>query len=233
MSKIPLKIKKIKVDNPRSFHTNTTEAVEYLFILEEKGQLWKKTFVCDRNDLLRFRNEIDKLLESSTTAEILHLTSDKAKVVDEHYKNDELCKNCNYKLTPNCKECLFVLQSPLERLLFLELLKSNLRFQSQYPLNWQGQNISIEGKTYGNSQNNFKDVLTIVDFYIEYQETKLCVYTDGHNYHERNEEQAQKDRKIDRKLQELGFKVLRYPGKDVKEDCAKIVNDIKKWINKI
>jgi hypothetical protein len=125
---------------------------------------------------------------------------------------------------------LFVLQSPLERQLYLELSKSYLKFETQYPLNWYGQNISIEGKTFGDSQNNFKEVLTVVDFYIEKKDTKLCVYTDGHTFHERTEEQAQRDRNIDRKLQELGFQVLRYTGKDVKENSEKIINEIKKWI---
>ncbi|MBW4362445.1 endonuclease domain-containing protein [Flavobacterium taihuense] len=231
MGRIPISIKKIKIDNSRrSLQSEVSETVSYLFTLEEKGEQWQKTFVCDRNDLLKLRNELDKLIEETTTAEVLQITNDKAKIIDEHYKTDELCQNCNYKLTYKCKECLFVLQSPLERKLYLELSKSYLKFQTQYPLNWYGQNISIEGKTYGDCQNNFKEVLTVVDFYIEKRQTKLCIYTDGHTYHERTEEQAQRDRNIDRKLQELGFQVLRYTGKEVKENCEKIITDINKWI---
>ena len=230
MGRIPISITKIKVENPRRRDdTNIIETVSYLFTLEEKGLQWQKTYVCDRNDLLKIRNEINQLIEETTTAEVLQLTSDKAKIVDEHYKTDELCQNCKYKLTNKCKECLFVLQSPLERRLYLELTKSYINFKTQYPLNWYGKNISIEGKTYGDSQNNYKEVLTVVDFFIEKGETRLCIYTDGHTYHERTEEQAQRDRNIDRKLQELGFQVLRYTGKDVKENCQKIINDIKKW----
>lgn len=231
MGRIPIEIKKIKIDNgKKGYQSDVSESVEYLFTLVEKEQKWQKTFICDRDELLKLRAEIDELIEETTTAEILQLTPEKAQIVDDHYKTDELCKNCSYKLTYKCKECLFVLQSPLERQLFLELSKSYIKFQTQYPINWYGQNISIEGKSYGNSSNNFKDVLTVVDFYIEKKQTKLCVYTDGHTYHERTEEQAQRDRNIDRKLQELGFQVLRYTGKDVKESCGKIINDIKKWI---
>lgn len=232
MGRIPIKITKIKYNNSREkLHTDSSETVAYLFILEEKGQQWQKTFTCDRNDLLKLRTEIDKLIEETTTAEVLQISDEKAKTIDEHYKTDELCQKCNFKLTNKCKECLFVLQSPLERQLYLELSKTYIKFQTQYPFNWYGQNISIEGKTYGDSQNNFKDVLTVVDFYIEKGQTKLCIYTDGHTYHERTEEQAQRDRNIDRKLQELGFQVLRYTGKEVKENCEKIINDIKKWID--
>ena len=133
-------------------------------------------------------------------------------------------------MSSRCKECLFILQSPLERQLFLSLLKSYIRFEIQYPLNWYGETISIEGKSYGDKNNNFKEVLTVVDFFIEKRQAKLCVYTDGHTYHERTEEQAQRDRNIDRKLQEFGFTVLRYTGKDVKENPEKIIYEIQRWI---
>jgi hypothetical protein len=229
MGRIPISITKIKVDNSlRSLQSEVSETIAYLFTLEENGQQWQKTFVCDRKDLLELRADLDKLIEETSTAEVLQISKNNAKIVDEHYRTDELCQGCTYKLTHKCKECLFILQSPLERKLYLELSKSYLNFQTQYPLNWLGQNISIEGKTYGDIQNNFKEVLTVVDFYIEKRQTKLCIYTDGHSYHERTEEQAIRDRSIDRKLQELGFVVLRYPGKEVKENPAKIINEIKK-----
>ncbi|MCL1943571.1 MAG: endonuclease domain-containing protein [Candidatus Azobacteroides sp.] len=227
MGRIPISIEKVK-SYDRLSHK---EIVKYLFALEEKGQKWVQTFVCDRDDLLRFRDEINKLVEMTTTGDVLGLTEDKAKIVDEHYKSDPICLSCDRKLTNNCKECLFVLQSPLERQLYLALLKTHMSFKTQYPLDWYGQYVSIEGRNYNNKQYNFKEILTVVDFYIERGSTRLCVYTDGHTYHERTEEQAQHDRNIDRKLQELGFKVLRYTGKDIKENIDKIITDIKKWIN--
>jgi len=74
--------------------------------------------------------------------------------------------------------------------------------------------------------------LTIPDFYIQKGSNKLCIYTDGHTYHERTEDQAKRDRNIDRKLQDLGFTVLRYTGKEVNESMEHIIKEIKKWINK-
>lgn len=135
-------------------------------------------------------------------------------------------------MTHNCVTCLFELQSPLERKLFVELLKSYIRFNSQYALNWQGEHISLRGRSYDNPTNNFKDVLTVADFYVEARNIRLYIYTDGHTYHERTEVQAQRDRNIDRKLQELGFQVLRYTGKEVNEDVHNIIRDIKSWIEK-
>lgn len=233
MGRIPISIEKIKIGNYnrlKNSENEVNEKVQYLFKIVEKGVQWEKTFLCDRDDLLKLRNEIDKLIETTSTAEVLKITIKKAKIVDEHYKTDLLCQNCNFKLTNKCKECLFILQSPLERQLFLALSKTYIKFETQYPMNWRGENISIAGKTYGDKTNNFKEVLTVADFFIEKKGIKLCVYTDGHSYHERTEEQAQRDRNIDRKLQELGFQVLRYTGKEVKETPEKIINEIKGWI---
>ncbi len=236
MARIPISIKKIKVEAPQYRLDNTplndkSEIVEYLFKIEEKGQNWEKTFICDRKTLIDFRNLLTERLESTTTSEVLSISKEDAIIIDEHYNSDDLCKSCNYKLTDYCKTCLLTLQSPLERKLFLELNKAYVKFETQYPINWKGERISIEGKSYNNPLNNFKDVLTVSDFYIQRKNVKLCIYTDGHSYHERTEEQAQHDRNIDRKLQELGFKVLRYTGKDVLTKMEDIISEIKNWIN--
>lgn len=234
MKRIPISIQKIKVEGATMGVDHgliRAEFVEYLFKLEEKGQQWEKTFTCNRDSLIELRSRIDKLIEETTTAEVLQINTEKADIIDEHYRTDKLCVDCKFKTTKKCITCLFELQSPLERKLYLELSKTHISFQTQYPLNWKGQKISIDGKTYGDSKNNFKEVLTVADFYVEKRNVRLCIYTDGFTYHERNEEQAQRDRNIDRKLQELGFQVLRYTGKDVNENTQKIINDISNWIS--
>jgi hypothetical protein len=234
MAKIPIEIEKIKriYKSLRSDDNSENEVTEYLISVTEKGQNWNKTIGCELKELTRLRDKISELIESTMTAEKLNITNDKANILDKHYADDELCQNCNYKLTNHCLTCIFDLQSPLERKLFLALNKKYIRFEAQYPLNWKGENISIAGKSYNNPKNNFKEVLTVADFYIEKRDVKLCVYTDGHTYHERTEEQAQRDKRIDRKLQELGFQVLGYTGKDVNENTDIIVAEIKKWIEK-
>ena len=234
MTKIPIEIEKIKTThrNYRANNNSENERTEYLITLAEKGQGWEKTIRCGLNELTKLRDEISDLIETTTTSEKINVSNDKANILDKHYAEDELCQSCNYKLTANCLTCVFDLQSPLERKLFLALNKKYIRFEAQYPLNWKGKNISIAGKTYDNPKNNFKEVLTVADFYIEKKGVRLCVYTDGHTYHERTEEQAQRDKRIDRKLQELGFQVLRYTGKDVNENTDSIVDEIKKWIEK-
>ncbi|MDO5509492.1 MAG: DUF559 domain-containing protein [Weeksellaceae bacterium] len=227
MARIPISVQKFKTEQ-----YDKTEVVKYLFLIEDGKKNWDLTYQCTRDELLKFKDQIDKVLADTSTAEILRVSEKEAETIDKHHDNDPLCKGCQFKMTHNCVTCLLELQSPLERKLFLELRKAYISFNHQYALNWNGQQISLSGKSYDNPTNNFKDVLTVADFYIEKRGVRLCIYTDGHTYHERTEEQAQRDRNIDRKLQELGFQVLRYTGKEVNEDTQKIVTDIKNWTEK-
>lgn len=226
MSRIPISIDKIKVCSDRRKVNET----RFLVNVSEKGNSWKKTFNCKLDDLKKLKEEIDKIISSVTLAESLNISEEAGRRLEELYKKDSICKNCKYKPSHSCVECAFELQSPLERKLFIALKDEYIKFSTQYALNWNGENISMEGKEYNNPLNNFREVLSVADFYIEKSGERLCVYTDGHTYHERTEEQAQHDRRIDRKLQELGFTVLRYTGKDVNENLQGIVRDIKGWI---
>lgn len=230
MGKIPIDIKKVKQVVPGYGNSSEKDVTSYLLSIEEKGSKWTKSIITSYEDLVKFRNYLNDIISKTTTSEILNIEQEKANILDQHYDNDPLCSSCNYKLSYNCLTCIFDLQSPLERKLYLALKNEYVKFDSQYPLNWKGANISMEGKSYHNPKNNFKEVLTVVDFYIEKNGVRLCVYTDGHTYHERTEEQAQRDKRIDRKLQELGFIVLRYTGKDVNDNANLIVEEIKKWI---
>lgn len=73
-----------------------------------------------------------------------------------------------------------------------------------------------------------------VDFYIEklslcdQQASKVVVECDGHEFHERTKEQAQKDKERDRVLQACGYPVFRFTGSEIWADpfkCAKTVLD--------
>ena len=229
MAKIPIEIQKVKFS--RIARDEEYEMTEYLISIFEKGKRWHKSIVCNLADLEKFRDEISKVIDLTSTAEKLNIAQDKAKILDKHYANDALCLNCKYRYSSHCKTCVFELHSPLERKLYLALTNEYIKFSVQYPLNWNGEHIFIEGKSYHNPTNNFKEVLTVADFFLDKKGIKLCVYTDGHTFHEKTEEQAQHDKRIDRKLQKLGYKVLRYTGKDVNEDVEAIVREIKTWIN--
>lgn len=47
---------------------------------------------------------------------------------------------------------------------------------------------------------------------------RLFIECDGHDFHERTKEQAARDRKRDRDLQQLGFNVLRFTGSEIWKD---------------
>ena len=223
---IPVSIEKVKLctDNP------DVQDTEFLFKINERSK-WEKIYRCDIYELTRLRDEINEIIKNTSISEELGISLEEADEIEYHNRTDELCKDCDQKQSYTCKICLFELQSPLERKLYLALSNEYIKFYHQYPLSWKGENIPLKGRSYYNKNNNFKDVLTVVDFYIKNGRAKLCIYVDGHTYHERTAEQAQRDKRIDRKLQELGFTVLRYPGKDVNENLNGIISEIKKWIN--
>ncbi|RYZ53979.1 MAG: DUF559 domain-containing protein, partial [Sphingobacteriales bacterium] len=180
--------------------------------------------------LEELRDRIDEVLNSDTTAEKLDVSAQQGDVIDKHMETDPLCQDCKFRLTKECASCLFIMQSPLERKLFVELKKEGIYFKPQYPLGYDGKKAYINEDE--DQSTRYKKVLTIVDFYIEYNQMMLCVYTDGHTYHERTEDQATRDKNIDRKLQDLGYKVFRFTGKEVNERMPKVIDDIKSAIDK-
>lgn len=57
---------------------------------------------------------------------------------------------------------------------------------------------------------------------------KIAIECDGHDFHERTKEQAQRDKSRDRAIQMRGFKVLRFTGSEIYRkpmDCAREVYD--------
>lgn len=68
------------------------------------------------------------------------------------------------------------------------------------------------------------DFLTIIPS----KNVKLVIELDGHNFHERTKEQAQRDKSRDRQLTQAGYKVFRFTGSEVFRDCDKVIDDIYK-----
>jgi very-short-patch-repair endonuclease len=79
----------------------------------------------------------------------------------------------------------------------------------------------------------YKEITPDFDNEIEYNgkkipgtkiiEKELLIECDGHDFHEKTKEQAMKDRKKDRILQSLGFKIFRFTGSEIYNDpinCA-------------
>ena len=109
------------------------------------------------------------------------------------------------------------IESPIEEL----LLKALLAYQI---VPSTGTDISIV------SQETIllPDKPVRVDFLVKDHDygVKCVVEADGHDFHERTKEQAQRDRKRDRDLQSAGYLVLRFTGSEIYRDpwrCAEQV----------
>ena len=138
-------------------------------------------------------------------------------------KYDICRRDCPVK---DCYNCVINCQSPLERQMLLELHRNGLTAILQRRINKDGSYYDAPKEV------DSETILTIPDFYIEKGDTKVCIYADGHTYHERTESQAQRDRNIDRELQRLGFIVLRYTGNEIRNDCQKVIDNIKENLPK-
>lgn len=58
---------------------------------------------------------------------------------------------------------------------------------------------------------------------------RIVIEADGHNFHERTKEQAQHDKKRDREMQTLGWRVMRFTGSEIYRDpvgCVSQVSDL-------
>jgi very-short-patch-repair endonuclease len=81
----------------------------------------------------------------------------------------------------------------------------------------------------------------IVDFCIEIKKenekgdefiiSKYIIECDGHDFHEKTKEQARKDKKRDRDLIALGYKVLRFTGSEIYNNYEDLIEEINKIIN--
>lgn len=70
-----------------------------------------------------------------------------------------------------------------------------------------------------------------VDFLIQQAGTSVVVECDGHNFHERTPEQAIRDRARDRLMQEQGFVVLRFTGRELNDDAYSCAEQVFRFID--
>ncbi|WP_321300995.1 DUF559 domain-containing protein [uncultured Sphaerochaeta sp.] len=165
--------------------------------------------------LFGFQEIIDAFKCTIKEAEKIHEFWEKRSGISDH----SLCANCSKKLI-ECYRCVIVCESPLERVLFVELLRKGINPELQLRISKQNE------LTHFPTPVDLPSVLTVPDFYIANGDRKVCIYTDGHTYHERTEYQAMRDRNIDRELQNFGYTVLRFTGKEIRVKIDSVVADI-------
>lgn len=173
------------------------------------------------NEMRTLLDDITNVLGYKEIIEKFHCNTKDARDIKERIDKTFECRNCVLKMK-ECYRCTKVCESPLERDLLKALSIDNIDVELQLRINKD------------NTISHFPEpvdpakILTIPDFYIETKEKKLCIYTDGHTYHERTEYQAVRDRNIDRELQNMGYEVLRYTTSEIKQKLAGTVENIKK-----
>jgi very-short-patch-repair endonuclease len=71
-----------------------------------------------------------------------------------------------------------------------------------------------------------------VDFLISQGDTELIVECDGHDFHERTQEQAASDRSRDRYLQACNYVVFRFTGQEIFRDVEGCAKEVCEFIDK-
>lgn len=175
------------------------------------------------NYLFRTLTELGKT--KGEIAEIIRELS--PRIRDDHENSDE----CQYSYAywrkypcaskyRRCYECVAVCESPIERRLFMALDAKYPGVQPQVRVNKDGGLHSYTEPVQSS------EILTVPDLYVEVEGKRLCIYADGHDFHERTPQQAKRDRSIDRELQRLGYTVLRFTGSEINSDIRKVLDGV-------
>ena len=195
------------------------------------GDSWTLSEIVSRGALDKLRDEINNATGISSIIEKFKCSEEDAKKIkkfwDSKPRSIDRANNKHYDkcrrdcICEDCYNCVINCQSPLERQMLLELYRNEITTVLQRRINKDGSYYDAPKEV------DPENILTIPDFYIEKGDVRICIYADGHTYHERTESQAQRDRNIDRELQRLGFVVLRYTGNEIRNDCQKVIDNIK------
>ena len=177
--------------------------------------------ILSEKELKTFLDDIEVVLGYKEIMNTFNCTVKDARIIKEILSRNSDCHNCDLKMK-ECYRCCRVCESPLEQKLLKALSKNNIKTELQLRIN-KDNTISHFPEPVDPSK-----ILTIPDFYVETENKKICIYTDGHTYHERTEYQAVRDRSIDRELQNLGYVVLRYTTSEVNQHLDETIENIKK-----
>ena len=110
-------------------------------------------------------------------------------------------------------ECLRLSGSPIETKLLLAM--------------WhETQLLHVDKFTAQHTLGNYR-----ADFAIMYQGHHVIVEADGHDFHERTKEQAQRDRQRDRDMQLMGWRVLRFTGSEIHRDAVGCARQVEEFLH--
>jgi hypothetical protein len=134
-----------------------------------------------------------------------------------------------YEIILQMSDSLEVCESPIEKLLHLSFIRCSL-LHTSHPNTKEDPawfNFTVVPQ-YIISLG--EDITHRADFLLRIWDRKetnnvveIVIECDGHDFHEKTKSQAKKDRSRDRKLQNMGYYVLRFTGSEIFEDSFQCV----------
>lgn len=155
------------------------------------------------------------------------LTSDPWDVLNQLDQGSQ--HNINHVLKSRLTEYLhFTIdcESPIERMLAIAM----------YDLKRYWATLSDDGEININTQSEIKcckktyRVDFLVSAMVNGKEKKAVIECDGHEFHEKTKEQANRDRQRERDLTKNGYTVVRFTGSEIYNDIHRCIVDIKEII---
>ena len=133
------------------------------------------------------------------------------------------------------------MESPIEKIFWMNLMRVKIE---DFPHLWDEMNLLAAdfqycinkrtGKSFGQSEG-FPEDYYILDFGLHYTDfarpknhVQIAVELDGHDFHEKTKEQAQRDKEKDRWLQSQGWIVARFTGSEVWNDPDEVIHKIER-----
>ncbi len=106
-------------------------------------------------------------------------------------------------------------ESPLEKKIGFELIKEAIPFLVQYEIKADFP------------KQKSKRVVSKPDFLILSISNPIAIFCDSFRYHQRKKDQILKDKRIDRKLQQMGFTVIRFSEEEINRNLKGCIEEIK------
>ena len=210
---------KIQVEAIESNKNSVFKSIDYKICLPLSGDT-QVVKTLSENEMKELLDDISIVLGYKSIMEKFNCTIEDAKDIKREIDRSS-CRDCDLRMK-ECYRCCIVCESPLEKDLLKALVRNEISVELQMRINKDGTISHFP------EEIEASKILTIPDFYVETENKKICIYTDGHTYHERTEYQAVRDRSIDRDLQNLGYIVLRYTSSEIRQKLEDVVHDIKK-----
>lgn len=132
----------------------------------------------------------------------------------------------NAVFNSNIEKC----ESPIEQIMAVAISDNIDRWMERfYPL-WISFTAQEEIEI---GSNKYRvDFLIDINFYND-SHIKIAVECDGHEFHEKTKEQAQRDKSRDRDLQAHGITVLRFTGSEIYNDTCSCIHDIERVMGRL